>query len=152
MKKTTIRQLYFFTLTCNIFTLLCGVTGDVVLPIFTKDFIEMIGKVLGIVCVVCIVLAFTALIIFSLISLIKLLKDYRAVKHNDFVTIVGKVIRFAKNKNTDSGAQINDKPVVMITDTNEEIVLNVNDKITVGESYRFNYLKHCKIAEIVEKL
>ena len=40
----------------------------------------------------------------------------------------------------------------MILETNEEIELTVNDKITVNEIYRFNYLQNCKIAEVVEKL
>ncbi len=133
-------------------TLLCGVTGAVVIPIFSNDFIGIMGKLLEIIFVVCIVLAFITLIIYSLIVLIVLLKDYKALKHNDFISIIGKVIGFKKNINSDSGTQINDHPIIMIVDTNEKVVLDINDIIMVGEIYKFNYLKNSKIAEVVEKL
>ena len=42
--------------------------------------------------------------------------------------------------------------MVLIVDTFEEVELIINDKILIGETYRFNYLKNCKIAEVVEKV
>ena len=36
--------------------------------------------------------------------------------------------------------------------TNEKIELIINDNIMVGETYKFNYLKNSKIAEIIEKI
>lgn len=120
--------------------------------IFSKDFIDLFGRIWGIIVVVGMCLMFTAFIIFSLIGLIVLLKDYKALKHNSFVSITGKVIGLKRNRNPDSCAQINDHPIVMIMDTNEEIVLILNDWVTVGETYKFNYLKNSKIAEIVEKV
>lgn len=46
----------------------------------------------------------------------------------------------------------NDNPIVLILDTNKEVELIINDKIMIGETYKFNYLENCKIAEVVEKL
>ena len=43
-------------------------------------------------------------------------------------------------------------PIVLILDTSEEVELIINDKIMIGEIYKFNYLKNCKIAEVIEKL
>ena len=63
-----------------------------------------------------------------------------------------KVLKFKKNREPESGVQINDKPIVLVLDTNEEVELIINDKIMIGETYKFNYLKNCKIAEVVEKL
>ena len=37
-------------------------------------------------------------------------------------------------------------------DTNEEIILNINDKLIVGDTYTFDYLKNSKIAEISDKI
>lgn len=62
------------------------------------------------------------------------------------------MIRFEINKDSETGVQINNTPVVFNIETNEEIELTVNDFIDVGEVYRFNYLKNSKIAEVVEKI
>ena len=61
-------------------------------------------------------------------------------------------MKFKRNREPKSGVQINDKPILLKLDTGEEIQLIINDKILVGEIYKFNYLKHCKIAEVVEKM
>ena len=150
MKKTSIRQMYFYTMICYIFTLICGVAGCIIMLIYSNEFISDAGKIRGIIFFVGILIAFIFLILFSLKVLITLFKDYNAVKNNNFISITAKVIKFKKNIEPESGAQINDKPVVMILDTKEEIVLNINDSIMVGGTYKFNYLKNCKIAELIE--
>ncbi len=152
MKKTSIRQLYFYTMICNIVTFLCGVAGSVVIPILFSEWTNNDGKIFRIIIVVAVVVAFIVIAVYSLIKLIVLLKDYKSLKHHDYVSVIGKVLRFKKNTEPESGAQINNQPVIMVLDTNEEIVLDVNDIISVGEIYKFNYLKNSKIAEVVEKL
>lgn len=152
MKKTTIRQLYYFTMICHIFSLMCGVAGSIVILIYSNEFINGIGKTLGIIFIIGIVSLFAILIVFSVNVIITLIKDRESLKNTDFISIIGKVIKFRRNRDPESGAQINDKPIVMIVDTNEEIELVINDRIMIGETYKFNYLKNCKIAEIVEKI
>ena len=61
-------------------------------------------------------------------------------------------MKFKRNREPESGVQINDKPIVLILDTSEEVELIINDKIMIDETYKFNYLKNCKIAEVVKKL
>lgn len=117
-----------------------------------NEFIVNAGKILGIIFLICIVGLFAILIIFSIKVIITLLKDLKSLKNNDYISIIGKVIKFKKNIEPESGVQINDTPIVLILDTNKEVELIINDKIMIGETYKFNYLENCKIAEVVEKL
>ena len=148
MKKTSISQMYVFTMICHIFTLICGISGSILMIVFNKDLINTTGEIFGLIFIIGIVVAFIFLIIFSLKVIIILLKDFKAYKYKNYISITGKVIAFKRNREPESGMQINDKPIIKILNTNEEIVLNINDKILVGETYNFNYLQYSKIAEI----
>lgn len=117
-----------------------------------NEFIVNAGKILGIIFLICIVGLFAILTIFSIKVIITLLKDLKSLKNNDYISIIGKVMKFKKNIEPESGVQINDNPIVLILDTNKEVELIINDKIMIGETYKFNYLENCKIAEVVEKL
>jgi len=152
MKKTSIRQLYWFTMICHIFVLISGIVTSVIMTINYNSFIESVGKIFGIIFLIFVIGLFIVLIFFSTKVIVILLKDFKSLKNNEYVSIVGKVLKFKRNREPESGVQINDKPIVLILDTCEEVELIVNDKIMVGETYKFNYLKNCKIAEVVEKL
>ena len=118
--------------------------------IHSNEFISNAGKMFGVFFLIGIISLFVILSVFSLTKIIILLKDQKSLKSKNFITIIGKVIRFKRNREPESGVQINDKPVVSILDTNEEIELIINDTIMIGEIYKFNYLKNSKIAEVVE--
>ena len=152
MKKSSIRQLYWFTMICHIFVLICGIVVSAIMVVNYNGFIEGIGQVLGIIFLIGVFCLFAVLITFSIKVIINLLKDLKSIKNNDYISIIGKVLKFKKNREPESGVQINDKPIVLVLDTNEEVELIINDKIMIGETYKFNYLKNCKIAEVVEKL
>ena len=152
MKKTSIRQLYWFTMICHIFALICGIGGSIIMVIYSKELIESFGKTLGIIFLISIVVMFVILTIFSTKALVSLLKDAKSLKSNDYISVTGKVLKFKRNIDPESGRQTNNKPIVLVLDTNEEVELFVNDRIVVGAIYKFNYLKNCKIAEVVEKL
>lgn len=148
MKKTSINQMYVFTMICHIFTLICGICGSILIIVFNKDLIDTIGEIFGLIFIIGIIIAFIFLIILSLKVIIILIKDFKAYKNKNYIYITGKVIGFKKNREPESGMQINDKPIIKILNTNAEIVLNINDKILVGEIYNFKYLQYSKIAEI----
>lgn len=152
MKKLSIRQLYWFTMICHIFVSICGIVVSVIMIVNYKSFIESMGKVLGVIFLIAVVGLLFVLIIFSIKAIITLLKDFKSLKNNDYVFIIGKVLKFKKHRETESGVQINDKPIVLVLGTREKVELIINDKIMVGETYKFTYLKNCKIAEVVEKL
>ncbi len=152
MKKTSIRQLYWFTMICHIFVLICGIVASVIMAINYNSFIESVGKTLGIIFLIFVIGLFIVLIFFSTKVIVILLKDFKSLKNKDYVSIIGKVLKFKRNREPESGVQINDKPIVLILDTSEEVELIINDKIMVGETYKFNYLKNCKIAEVVDKI
>lgn len=152
MKKTSIRQLYWYTMIGHIFVLICSIGTSVLMTVNYSSFIESFGKVLGIIFLIGVVGGIVVLIISLIKEIITLLKDLKSLKNNDFISIIGKVLKFKKNIEPESGVQINDIPIVLILDTGEEIELFINDKIMIGETYKFNYLKNCKIAEVVEKI
>lgn len=152
MKKTSIHELYWFTMICHLVVLICGIVTSIVMIVNYTFFIGSFGKVLGIIFLIVIVGLLVVLIASSIKVIITLLTDLKSLKNNDFISVIGKVLKFKKNREPESGAQINDKPIVLILDTNEEIELIINDKIRIGETYKFNYLRKCKIAEVVEKI
>ncbi len=152
MKKTSIRQLYWFTMICHLFALICGVGGSTIMIINYNEFFSSVGKILGVIFLIGIVGLFVILIISSTKVLVTLSKDMKSLKSNDYVSVIGRVLKFKRNREPESGVQINDKPIVLILETREEIELIINDKIIVGETYKFNYLMNSKIAEVVEKI
>lgn len=152
MKKTSIRQLYWYTMIGHIFVLICSIGASVLMTVNYSSFIESLGKVLGIIFLIGVVGGIVVLIISLIKEIMTLLKDLKSLKNNDFISIIGKVLKFKKNIEPESGVQINDIPIVLILDTGEEIELFINDKIMIGETYKFNYLKNCKIAEVIEKI
>ena len=151
MKKTSIRQLFHFMMLCHIFALICGLVGSVFILVNYNMFVNSLGKIIGTVFSIASIVGFVVLVVFSSNAIITLLKDFESLKTNEYISIIGKVLRFEKNRDPDSGMQINDKPVVLILDTKEEITLIINDKIIVGETYQFNYLSNSRIAEVVKK-
>ena len=66
MKKTSIRELYWFTMICHIFVLICGFIASVIMTINYNSFIECIGKVLGIIFLIGVDGLFVTLIFFSI--------------------------------------------------------------------------------------
>lgn len=96
MKKTSIRQLYWFTMICNIFVLICGIVASVMMTVNYNSFIERIGKVSGIILLIFIVGLFVVLIVFSIKAIISLLKDLNSLKNKDYISIIGKVLKFKK--------------------------------------------------------
>ena len=69
MKKTSIRQLYWFTMVCHIFVLICGIVASAIMTINYNSFIENIGKVLGIIFLIGVDGLFFTLIFFSKIMI-----------------------------------------------------------------------------------
>lgn len=152
MKKTSISTLYCFSMISEIFMLICGISGSIIVPIFCNDITDNVGKLLGTIFLIGIAVLFSIMALFSLISLIKLLKDLKSLKNNEYISIVGRVIAFKRNLDPESGIQRNDHPVIKIIESGNEIVLLINDKLTIDKIYKFNYLKHCKIAEVVDEM
>ena len=146
MKKTSIGTLYCLSMMSSIFILIVGIFGSIFIPISLTDSFD---NLLVVIFVIGISFLF---VLFSLLQLIDLIRDLPSLKKHEYISITGKVIAFKKNIEPESGVQINDKPVVQIIERGNEIVLQINDKLTIGKTYKFNYLKHSKIAEVVEEI
>lgn len=152
MKNTSIRKFYFFVLFSNIFAMLGGI---VCIGFFVKyccDIFKNSQVTPMFVALVVIITIFAILVIFLTKSICKLLKDLDDVKNKNYITIVAQVKRFKKDIHPDSGKQSNTYPIVSIVDTKDELELSINDEIVLGKTYKFNYLKHSHIAEIVEQV
>ena len=152
MKKISIRQMYYSSIVCHMFTLICGIAGSIVFLSYSKEFVSDINETWNIIFTIAVAFMLIFLALASLRTLIALFKDFRAIKSNDFISITAKVVRFKKNLDPEAGTQINNKPIVVIENTSDEIALYVEENIQVGETYKFNYLKNCKIAEIVDRI
>ena len=147
-----IRKTYYFQIIGDIFLFVCSIVVIVIMLTKYNESIELFGRVIGIIFTIFVVGSGFLLFSFSIYEMVILLKDFKSVKNNDYISIIGKVLKFEKNIDPDLGRQINDKPIVLILDTNEKIKLFINQKVKIGETYRFNYLKNSKIAEVVEKI
>ena len=96
MKKTSIHQLYWFIMICHIFVLICGIVASVIMVVNYNGFIEGIVQVLGIIFLIGVVCLFVVLITFSIKVIITLLKDLKSLKNNDYISMIGKVLKFKK--------------------------------------------------------
>ena len=96
MKKTSIFQLYYFTMMCHIFALVCSIVSSIVMIVYSNEIVNNASKILGIVFITIIVTVFMIITVFSLKMIITLLKDFKSLKANRFISIVGKVVRFKK--------------------------------------------------------
>ena len=151
-KKTTIRDLYCFSWFCYVFVMIVAIVIGVYIITGYAKLIDNAYDIAGIACCICIVTACGVASIGSIAGMITLLKDIKSLKNNNYISIIGTVLNFEKNIEPESGAQIDNTPTVLISDTNEKVKLRINDKVIVGETYKFNYLKNSKIAEVVEKI
>ncbi len=104
-------------------------------------------------------IVFIVLFIYSIYALIieissfkKILKDIKAIKNDSYIPIEGKVIKFVKNIDLETGRQSNNKPIVEIVGTNDQVQLFIMEKVKRGETYIFHYLENSKIAEVIEKV
>lgn len=152
MKNCSIRKLYFFVLFSNIFAILGGIACIVFLTACCLDLFKNSHKTIVLIAFVIIITIFAILVIFLTKYICKLLKDLNAVKNKNYITIIAQVKRFKKNVDPDSGRQSNTRPIVSVVNTKDELELNINDEIILGETYKFNYLKNSHIAEIVERV
>lgn len=136
-----------------LFMILCSLVCLIVIIFNTYYFADnSFSKIGGVILEILAILSFLLLLVLSIKNLVVLLKDYRCYKLKKYETVTAVVLRFKQNREPESGVQINDKPVIKIMDTNEEIILNINDKLIVGDTYTFDYLKNSKIAEISDKI
>lgn len=152
MKNSSIRKLYFFVLFSNIFAILGRIACIVFLTACCLDLFKNSHKTIVLIAFVIIITIFAILVIFLTKYICKLLKDLNAVKNKNYITIIAQVKRFKKNVDPDSGRQSNTRPIVSVVNTKDELELNINDEIILGETYKFNYLKNSHIAEIVERV
>ncbi|MGI6770834.1 MAG: hypothetical protein ACOX5Y_00190 [Acholeplasmataceae bacterium] len=151
--KETIKGTYYLNLAGHLFLFFCGIGFAIFIFINRVEFINIniFGKIGGIIFVIFILIGLIILIILSLKEVIKLMKDYKSIKANKYITIIGKVIKFRRNRDPETGLQMNNRPIVLVKDTNEKIELFTHSILRVGHSYIFNYLKNSKIAEAVEE-
>lgn len=150
--KKTISEMYWFSMISNLFLLACSIAGCIVVLVYTSSGIMNFGVVLETIFVIAIILTFALWCYLLVKDLVALMKDYKAEKSHNYISVIATVIRFKRNTEPESGVQINDTPIVMNIDTSEEILLKLNDSVEIGETYKFNYLKNCRIGEIVKKI
>ncbi len=138
-----IKVAYRIQLTTGVITLLTGLFLSTLSLYYGLD-----KKRIDFVLCVLIVAALVT-IVTSVKELIILRKDYGTYKNGNYLEIKGRVIGFKENRDPDSGVQINCMPIIQIDD-NSEICLIVDTYLDLNGTYRFKYLKHSRLAEIVE--
>ena len=65
---------------------------------------------------------------------LKILKDMKAIKNDNDISIEGKVIKLVKNIDLETGRQSNNKPIVEIVGTNDQVQLFIMEKVKRGET------------------
>ncbi len=81
------------------------------------------------------------------------LKDYKSVKEQNFEIIIGTVVAYSQSYETNDGGSAydyNSSPIFLL-ENGEKIKLIVGPTELYGK-YKIIYLKHCKLAEIIEIL
>lgn len=156
-KNTALKKFYSGALGSGIMLSIGSLICTIFIPIETiKWTITNNSKALYLVFGIIFFIVITIFSIYStvkiLLRLLKILKDMKAIKNNNYISIEGKVIKFVKNIDLETGRQNNDMPIVEIVGTNGRVQLYVLDKVKIGETYIFHYLENSKIAEVVEKV
>lgn len=139
--KANIKTMYCIDMFFIIFSLIGAHVGAVILFVFFSN--KKINLLLFFIFIIFLLIT----IILCLKELILYLKDYHAYKKEEYLEVCGLVIAFEKNRDTESGIQINSKPIIR-TDEGNTIVLKVNCTLEIGKKYSFFYLKYSKIAEV----
>lgn len=152
MKKTSLCEMYVWTMACHVFVFILGIGCICTMLVQTKKLDAGAERIFWLIFFTIVIIGCILFSVSVAKVIITLLKDYDAVKNNKALSITGKVLGFKRNRNPETGTQINNEPIIMIIDTEEEIILKINDRVTVGETYKFKYLKYSKLAEVVEKM
>lgn len=152
MKKQTIIQMYYFTMFRNIFSLICAIIAGVLLVVYSNEFVKSVGVFWGFVLISIVIIAIAIFIVMSYKKIFVLLKDREDLKDKKYISITAKVVGFKKNRDVESGVQINNNPIVTSLETNEKIMLIINDNLLIDEICEFHYLKNSKIAEISKRI
>lgn len=152
MKKTPIKHLYWLSMISIIFVLMCSIACIITLIIKHNECILLFGNLFGTLFMLVFVVIFTIMFICSIRKITIMVKDIKLLRNKEYISITAKVLSFKKNEDPESGVQINDRPIVLRLDTGEILELSINDEVMIGETYKFNYLRHSKIAEVVETI
>jgi len=152
MSKTSLKSLYTFQWVATLFMFFTSISVLICVITQWEQFVKAEDDIMGYTVVVIVLIGLSAILISSLKGMIPLLKDYKYLKNNSYISIMGTVIGFTKNVNPETGTQSNTKPLIKIVPSNEEIVLHFNEYLNVGETYKFIYLPNTKIAEVIEKV
>lgn len=146
--RMSITKQYYFDFAAYIVLSISGV-ALLVLTIMYKDLIVPIANAfIGYSFLIVLLIAFTFISIFGFVKCSLFVKDFKLVKLKQYLHVDGLVVGFKKNKDTESGVQINCFPIILISGTQNKIILKVNDVLETGETYSFVYLKNTKIAMI----
>ena len=149
MRKTSVSKLYKFYLLSQIFISLTTVLSAIVIISSSSESINDQGNsTLGLLFEIVVITALAVLLIISIKTIVLLLKDFDNYRKKKYITVEGQVIGFKKNRDPESGLQMNNTPIINVVDTNERVVLNINDSVCIGKTYVFHYLKYSKIAEV----
>ena len=149
-KKATVKELYYFNLFSISLLGLIGVIAFVCISVYRFNLpdVDPFNNFLYAVMVFC----FTSMVFFITKELIPLLKDYSNVKSSIYQIVCGSVIAFKKNRDPESGIQINSKPIVQPVGQSDTIMLKVNTSLKIGQTYIFIYLEHSKLAYVKEEI
>ena len=152
MSKTSLKALYIFQWVATSFMFFTSISVLICIITQWEQFVKAEDDIMGYMVVVIILIGLSVLLINSLKVVRLLLKDYKYLKNNSYISIMGTVTGFSKNINPETGTQSNTAPVIKIVPSNEEIVLDVNEYLNVGETYKIIYLPNTKIAKVIEKV
>ena len=149
-RKKTIKENYFDSMLGQIIMLVINTACIILTAVFYDDFFgsKHLMKIIGTVIAITIIVILSLMAVFQIRSIILLLMDYDALKHRRYVSVIGKVVGFKRNEEPNSQVQINDTPMIINQDTGEKIILRLKEELLLGGTYKFNYLKHSKIAEL----
>ena len=153
MSKSSIEERFQFNLIGTIIMTVLMLVPEITIIVDRQKVIDDWGFTWWIVGVVAFFILFVAICVNSIKDIMVLLEDRNAVKQKEFVTIVGKVVGFKENRMPDSGIQINNIPIILTSDTNEKIELDIyEENVKIGETYKFQFLENSKIGEVVEHI
>ncbi len=147
--KLSLKNLYKAYWFINLFGYLITIVLIVFLCCYWNSLLDQ-GTLIGVICIVIIAVSALILLYSCIKNSIPLIKDWNDFRNDHFSIIEGVVVGFEKNREPESGIQIDDTPIIE-TAKKQHISLNVGSFLEKGKYYTFYYYKNSRIAKAVEK-
>lgn len=144
--RASIKELFYMNFCFLLFMMIFSFAFLIFICFSLSSFVDAFDKFGTVIYIILIVFLIVILGIL-IINMVPCFKELKYIKTNSCLEIEGEVIGFKKNKDPESGTQVNSLAIIKYGN-DEKIVLKVNDFLKINTVYTFIYLPNTKTAKV----